>query len=61
MSRSLEAYLKERSQLIAEDTSLRCDTDKLQNMSPAEFKAEESVRKIRKQENEQVSATRVHS
>jgi hypothetical protein len=61
MSGLLETYLKERSQLIAEDTSLRCDTDKLRGMTPAESKAEEIVRKVRKQENEQVSTTRAHS
>jgi hypothetical protein len=58
MPRSLEEYLAQREQLIAEDTSLRQDRKKLASLTSAEEKAEQIVRAIRKEEAERV---RVHS
>lgn len=54
MSRSLEDYMTQREQLIAEDTSLRQDRKKLSLLTPAEQKAERIVREIRREEAERV-------
>lgn len=54
MSISLENYHQQRAQLIAEDTSLRADRQKLASLTVAEAKAEALLREIRKEEAERV-------
>lgn len=54
MAKTLEAYLEQRSQLIAEDTKFRSDRVKLSSLTPAESEAEKIVRRVRKVENDSI-------